>query len=407
MWDSTYVPFVEPEYDSIGAFIYGVYRHYALTADTTFLGDLWPNVRKAADWILTNIQQNGFGQADYSIWEEEETGLEHNSYTQAWYVVGLYATQCLAEALGDTSLTEWYAGGPGSIMTALQRPSTWYPPGSWNPLAYYNRAVNVDNTVQPLVDSSSDMLIALGAVDFQSARAANHISMILKTLTRQTYGLARYPGDVFYCTAPWSPGGNEALGPEPSWPQMSLWVALYEILSGQPAAALSRLQWCVAISGSGYMPSGEAVSNLSHQPLVSSMCEPLTAAAFVLTALIYEGQYTLSIVPPAYDAGTAKIITVNSDTAGDWGQWANVPYFVGPQTAWSSPAMCQLTRVYMANDDSKIYLRVDNVAGTFSSYQQQPFFALRVYGQDFCCFQQQPGRVRSVSAAANELHGPA
>jgi hypothetical protein len=383
MWDSRYVAFVEPEYDSIGAFIYGVYRHYALTGDTSFLADLWPNVKVAADWVLSNIQPNGFGQADYSIWEEEDHGLEHNSYTQAWYVVGLFATQCITEALGNTSLTEWYAGGPGSIMTALQRPSTWYPPGSWNPLAYYNRAVKADNTVHPLVDSSSDMLIALGVIDSQSARAANHISMITNTLTRQTYGICRYPGDVFYYTAPWSPGGNEALGPEPSWPQMSLWVALYEFLTGQSATALARLQWCVGISGIGYMPSGEAVSNVSLQPLVSSMCEPLTAASFILMTLIYDEQYALAIVPPVYNAGTFKNINMSFGTTGDWGQWNNVPYFLGPQTTASSPAMCQIKRVYITNDGANLYLRVDNVAKSFSSYQEQPFFALRVYGQDF------------------------
>jgi GH15 family glucan-1,4-alpha-glucosidase len=403
MWDSSYVPFVEPEYDSIGAFLYGVYRHYALTSDTTFLGDLWPNVKKAADWILTNIQSNGFGQADYSIWEEGDLGLEHNSYTQAWYVVGLYATQCLAEALGDTSLTEWYAGGVGSILTSLQRPSNWYPPGSWNPAAYYNRAVNADNSVQPLVDSSSTMLIALGVVDFQSGRAASHVSKILNALTKQNYGIARYPGDTFYYTAPWSPGGNEALAPEPSWPQMSLWVAVYEILSGQKANALARMQWCVSLSGAGYMPSGEAVSNVSLQPLVSSMCEPLTASAFILTALIYEGQYALSIVPPAYNGGAFKSITVSFGTSGDWPQWSNVPYFVGPQTPINAPAMFQIQRVYMTNDYTNIYLRVDNAAGTFSSYQQQPLFALRVYSQNFSSA---GGPSTSLGASGQPLRRP-
>jgi hypothetical protein len=38
------VPFVEAGTDSIGAFLYGVYRHYA-TADSQFLDDLWPNVK--------------------------------------------------------------------------------------------------------------------------------------------------------------------------------------------------------------------------------------------------------------------------------------------------------------------------------------------------------------------------
>ena len=384
MWDSTYVPFVEPEYDSIGAFIYGAYRHYTLTADTQFLSDLWPNVKKAADWILNNIQPNGFGQADYSIWEEEAAGLEHNSYTQAWYIMGLYATQCLAEALGDTALSEWYAGGVGSILTALQRPSSWYPPGMWNPSAYYNRAVNADNSVQPLVDSSSNVLIALGAVDHESARAADHVSKVLSTLTKQSYGLCRYLGDMFYYTGAWSPGGNEALGPEPSWPQMSIWVAIYEILTGQTAAALLRLQWCASVFGTGYIPSGEAVSNVTLQPLVSTMSEPLTASAFILAALIYEGQYSLGAIPPVYNAGAAKSITVSSATSGDWWQWTNVPYFVGPQTPSGSSPMCQIKRLYITNDNTNIYLRVDNAAKTFSLYQDQPLFALRVYSQDFC-----------------------
>jgi GH15 family glucan-1,4-alpha-glucosidase len=383
IWDSTYVPFVEPEYDSIGAFVLGVYRHYALTADAQFLGDLWPNVKKAADWILSNIQPNGFGQADFSIWEEEALGLEHNSYTQAWYVAGLYATQCMAEALGQTVLSDWYAGGAGSIMTALQRPSTWYPPGMWSPSAYYNRAVNPDNSVQPLIDSCSDMLIALGVIDHDSGRAGNHVAKILSTLTKQNYGLCRYLGDMFYYTGAWSPGGNEALGPEPSWPQMSIWVAVYEILTGQLPAALSRLQWCASVFGKGYMPPGEAVSNVTLQPLVSSMSEPLTASAFILAALIYEGQYSLGVVPPVYNAGAAKSISVSFTTGGDWWQWTNVPYFAGPQTAAGSSLMCQIKRAYISNDNMNIYIRVDNAAGTFSHYQEQPAFALRVYSQDF------------------------
>ena len=163
----------------------------------------------------------------------------------------------------------------------------------WNPLSYYNRAVNPDNSVQPLIDSSSNVLIALGAVDHESGRASDHISTVVNALTKQTYGLCRYLGDTFYYTGAWSPGGNEALGPEPSWPQMSMWVAIYEILTGDAATALARLQWLASITGAGYMPSGEAVSNVTLQPCVSSMCEPLTASSFILAALIYQGQYAL------------------------------------------------------------------------------------------------------------------
>ena len=383
MWDSSYVAFVEPEYDSIGPFIYGVFRHYTLTADAQFLNDMWPNVKSAADWILASIQPNGFGQADFSIWEEESMGLEHNSYTQAWYVIGLYATQAIAEAQGNTVLAEWYAGGASSIMTALQRPSGWNPPGMWNSGSYYNRAVNADNSVQPLIDSSSNVLVALGVIDHESSRAMNHIQKVVSTLTKQNYGLCRYLGDMFYYTGAWSPGGNEALGPEPSWPQMSLWVAVYEILSGQQANALARLQWYASITGAGYMPTGEAVSNVTMQPLVSTMCEPLTASAFLLAALIYEGQYSISVIPPVYNAGAAKTIGLYAASGGDWSEWSNVPYFIGPQTSSGAPPTLQIKRVYISNDDSNLYVRVDNVAGSLPGYQQQPLFALRIYSQDF------------------------
>ncbi len=381
-WDGSYVPFVEPEYDSIGAFMFGVYHHYSLKPDPQFLGDLWKNVKLSADWILSNLQSNGFGQADYSIWEEGNA-LQFNSYTQAWYVNGLYATQALAELLGDTALSEWYAGGVASILTAMQRPSNWSPPGQWNPAAYYNRAVNADGSLDTRFDSSSDVLMALSIIDHESARATNHIAAILRNDTKGTYGVARYPGDVFYYTGAFSPGGNEALAPEPSWPQMSLWIAVYDILRGRLDLALPRMQWCASIYGKGYMPPGEAVSNVTMQPVLSSMSEPLTASAFVLTALLYEGQAKLSVIPPVYNAGTAKTINVSLGTAGDWPQWNNVPYFVGPQSAPTVSPLFTIKRVYISNDYTNLYLRVDNAAGSFPLFEQQPLFGLHVYSQDF------------------------
>jgi GH15 family glucan-1,4-alpha-glucosidase len=383
-WDGSYVPFVEPEYDSVGAFLFGVYQHYMLTADAGFLRDLWPSVKRAADWIIGNIQSNGFGQADYSIWEEGDN-LEHNGYTQGWFVAGLYATQAMCERLGETALTEWYAGGAASIMTAVQRSCEWSPPGLWNPQGYFNRAVNLNDTPRTLVDSSSDMPIALGVIDHESGRASSHVATVTGQLTRQGYGIARYAGDMFYYTGAWSPGGNEALGPEPSWPQMGLWIAVFDILRGQSPAALARMQWCAGVWGKGYMAPGEAVSNVSMQPLVSSMCESLTAAAFVLTALVYSGQSAFSCVPPLYNAGAFKSVNIGAGAAEDGAQWSNLPYFVAERPATSVQARApehSIKRVYIANDYDNLYLRIDNVAGLLLRYQMQPAFGLHIYAQD-------------------------
>ncbi|SRR6266487_379359 len=383
-WNGAYISFVEPEYDSVGAFIYGVYRHYLITGDAVFLNDLWPAVQQAADWILNNISNvNGLGAVDFSIWEEPERGLEHNSFTQAWYVVGLYAVQCLAEIKGDTALTDWYAGGPGSILTALQRPSNWNIPGVWNPSGYYNRGINQDNTVQSLEDTSSDILIALGVIDYESGRAGSHIATMTKLLTHDTYGLARYKDDNYYYSSRFDPAGNEVGALEPVWPQMSMWVAVYEILSNQKSTALARMQWFVSTSGKGYMPHGEAVSNVTHQSVLSSMSEPLTAASFIITALFYERQYELRIIPPVYNAGTYRTITINPATINDWPQWQNVPYFVASHAGSARSSMTTIKRVYITNDSNNIYVRIDNIAGSFSSYAAEPKFALHIYSEDF------------------------
>jgi len=384
MWDGSYLSFVEPEYDSIGAFIDGVYRHYQLTGDTTFLNDMWPYAKKGADWIINNLQSNGYGPADFSIWEEPEQGLEHNSYTQAWYVQGLYAAQRLAKAVGDTGSMDWYAGGPASIMTAIQRPSTWSSPGTWNLSGYYDRSVRQNNTVNTLKDSSSDALIGLGVVDYASGRASSHINQITTRLTHDSYGLARYENDTYYYTNQYSPAGNEALAAEPMWPQMSMWVAMYEILSGQTSSELARLQWFVSTMGKGYMPQGEAVSWVNHQPIVSSMSEPLTVASFIIVTLMYQGQYAMQVIPPVYNAGAFKTISVSAGTSGDWPQWSNAPYFVDTRgDSVSGSSMTDIKRVYVTNDSNNIYVRVDNAAGSFSGYNTEPKFALHVYSEDF------------------------
>ena len=397
-WDASYLPFVEPENDSIGAFIYGVCRHYQLTGDGTFLRDLWPMVQRAADYVLTRLASNGFGPADYSIWEEGARGLEHNTYTQTWYVIGFYAIQQLAEQRGDTELADWYAGGAASIMTAFQRPDDAFPPGMWNARGgYFNRAVRIDNTVQPLVDSSSNVLVALGVVDAGSARAKGHLQKTTSTLACDQWGMCRYLDDSYYYSDPYNPAGDEVLALSPAWPQMSMWVAIHENATGSRDDALARLRWFVGTMGIGYMPQGEAVSNVSRQSVLSSMCEPLTASSFILAALCMQRPGVLPIAPPIYNAGAHKTIAVHFGTLGDWPQWSNVPYFVpAPPRLASAPPQTTIERVYLANDDAFLYVRIDNVAGALSAYKIGQPFALRVYSSDLA-----HGALESSKSAAD------
>ena len=251
-------------------------------------------------------------------------------------------------------------------------------------MGYYNRAVNADDTVQPLQDSSSNILFALGVVDPASQRAERHVAALLAALSRDGGGLARYAGDDYYYTSRWSPAGDEAHGLDPAWPQMSMWVAAFEILRGRRADALARMQWFVGTLGRGYMPHSEALSYATRGPVESSMSEPLTASSYLLVALLYQGSYDLCIVPPIQNAGAWKPMAIAPAAAKGPASWSDVPYFLAPRADGAPPSPgTTIARVYAANDDANLYLRVDNLAGSLPAFRVEPCFALRVYSGDF------------------------
>ena len=381
-WTGQHVSFVEPELDSVGIFLIGCYRHWLMTGDNSFRDAVWPQIANAANFVKNGLASNGLGPQDASIWEETQ---EYNTFTQALYITGLWAAEAIAQSKGDTTDADNWSNTVGSIATALQASSLNSPAGLWNsPDSYYNRAVNSDNTGRTTIDSSSDMLFVSGAVDPASSRAGSHISKILATLTHDTYGLSRYQGDTFYYTSPYSPAGNEAGAAEPSWPQMTMYAALYYIYNGNLSAALPRLTWYASRTAVGYMPPGEAVSNVTQKPIVSTMVEPVTGAWYVLAALAYTGQADTRMYAPISNAGAQASLTVNAGTTGDWPQWGPIPYYVsqtGNSTSGSSTT--DIKNVAVANDANNIYVRLDNVAGTLPGYNTTPKFAINVYAGDY------------------------
>jgi hypothetical protein len=131
------------------------------------------------------------------------------------------------------------------------------------------------------------------------------------------------------------------------------------------------------------MPPGEAVSNVSQKPIVSTMVEPVTGAWYVLAALQYGGQTDTRTYAPIAQAGTQASLTVNAGTTGDWPQWNPIPYFtdrVGD--ALGGDADTDIRDVAAANDSGNVYLRVDNSSGHLPAYQTAPLFGVDVYSAD-------------------------
>ena len=213
----------------------------------------------------------------------------------------------------------------------------------------------------------------MGILDPNSSRSVLHTNKMKQNLLHDGYGLARHDGDIFYYKSPWNPGGNEALSDEPTWPQMSMYMALYHAYRGEKPEAYNYLKWFVSRTGVGYMAPGEAVSRIDMKPLISTAVEPVTAAWYIIAALAYEGQADAINVSNQYNAGFSKSISVNGSKA----QWKTVPYFLDARHDATSDSL-DIERVYLSNDENNVYIRVK----TNQSNILYPKIALDVYAQD-------------------------
>ncbi|MBA7564332.1 hypothetical protein ES708_05995 [subsurface metagenome] len=231
-----------------------------------------------------------------------------------------------------------------------------------------------------------------------SRRSYSHYNKIKVALTHDEYGIPRYAGDTFYTGVnDWDPGGPEALENEPSWPQMTMWMAMMELYSGYDslkANAYRRLKWYADRTNKGYVPQGEAVSNVSLKPLISTAVEPITGASYIMAALTYLGNFDMRILPAEPNAGSRNTITIHSgcwdtsneyDHTADWEQWKWVPYFqdkIGDNTAGNNTR--DIAKVYMTNDANNIYIRLDNVGKSLPGYNlADDKFYIGVYSKDF------------------------
>ncbi len=298
--------FVEPEWDSLGLFMIGVYHTWRLLneqdpqAAREFLTgplerldqgptSVYEAVSRAAEFVETNLTEHGFGPADHSIWEED---FQWNTFTQATYGSGLNAARLLAGEMGETDRASEWLDGVHRVLEAIHRPDSAQPcPGLWNDAEErWNRATFPDCSRDDRVDASSDLVWVFGLVDAADERAMSQRDAVLSTLTpgNDDIGIARYEGDNFYFESPFSPGGRmEASAEMPSWPQMDMYMAMLEHRTGLEEIALERLQWYVRVTNVGYMPPGEGVDWPTDRPLPSTASEPVTGAWYILGLLSF------------------------------------------------------------------------------------------------------------------------
>lgn len=312
------IDFVQPEWDSLGLYCIGVYRHYLLvrerrgaSAASDFFRAAWPAVERAARYIAGNIGDNGLGPKDFSIWEDR---FEWATFTQVTYASGLTAAFELAQTAKaegeaiDTAAVERFREAARTIKDAMLRPFDQETcTGLWEPTAgYFLRGIEPDCSTDARIDASTDLAWVFGLVDATSEQARSHRDRVLGRLSPTDYfqGISRYENDAFYYSSIYGPGGPyEARAPEPTWPQMSMYMSMAEHWLSLDALSRARLDWYASTTGTGFMPPGEAIDWSRQQPLVSTAVEPVTGSWYLLALMVHAGRFEPRLSHVGVDSG--------------------------------------------------------------------------------------------------------
>lgn len=396
MWTGNYVSFVEPEWDFV--YPYGVYLHYLETQDSTWLNDMWSSVNKCANFFASHINStNGLMGPDCSIWEETS---EYNVFSQAAAVASLKAAAKIAEIKGYNTAKVNYMSAAAKITNAIQRSTTSNPPGLWNEEeGYYVRALTSSGTVRSTVDASSLALFQFGVIDANSTRAQRHLAKVEMALSHGIWGIARYADDNYYYTSPYSPAGCESECPEPVWPALTFWFEMSKLLRKDNSTTLDRLCWYLNRTEVGYMPPGECVSWVTGQPITSTAIEPMPAANFLWLAQYYLGQIPDPVLIEPYTDNTTrttlskyKTITVTAGAPdSDMAQWNSVNNASdNTGDCFSTNNMTDIERVWVCNNSTYLFIRIDNVKGSLSGWNTEPKFAGIITIQDLASSSSQP-----------------
>jgi len=96
--------------DGHAATIEAAYREHLISADNTFLDSVWPNCKKAMDWLIrvSDKDEDGiFRGLQYNTYDTAVSGA--NTFIGSQYLAALAAAQRMAEIKGETETARRYA----------------------------------------------------------------------------------------------------------------------------------------------------------------------------------------------------------------------------------------------------------------------------------------------------------
>jgi GH15 family glucan-1,4-alpha-glucosidase len=204
--------------DETGAILFAYEAAWHELHDDALDAELWPSARRAAEFLLGTIEEDGIPCATADLWEEREG---RHAFTAAAIHGGLRAAASLARR-HEPGLAETYDGAAELIREAIDR-ELW---SEWH--GRYLRSIG-----DPTLDVSLlGLAWPFAAVDPGGERMRATVAALEAELGCPAGSVMRYAGDTYA-------GGNK-------WVLAALWLGLWHRQIGDQAGLERSLEYALS-----------------------------------------------------------------------------------------------------------------------------------------------------------------
>jgi glucoamylase len=212
--------------DQGATIVWGAWEHFQLTGDRSFLVEMWPMLRRAANYILTRVHPEvKLVYSEQDLWEETSGYL---TYTNAACAAGLHSAALIAREIGrETEAARWsLACEELKRQIQAQLLQGGYYVGEREPERHFHLRRDY------LLDISTVGLAApFRVVPADSPEMVDTVERLQQCVDYPIDGVGRYPSDLFM-------GGNP-------WSLSAIWLALYFVETGEVEEVARQLDWCL------------------------------------------------------------------------------------------------------------------------------------------------------------------
>jgi GH15 family glucan-1,4-alpha-glucosidase len=218
--DGTLAPsWCKHQLDETGAILFAYDAAWRELGDEQLDADLWPSARRAAEFLLGTIEEDGIPCATADLWEEREG---RHAFTAAAIYGGLRAAASMARR-HEPLLSDSYEAAAEGVREAIEREL-------WSEFhGRYLRSIG-----DPVLDVSLlGLAWPFAAVDPAGERMRATVAALQAELGDVERGVGRYAGDTYA-------GGN-------NWVLAALWLGLWYRQVGDTGGLERSLEYAVRV----------------------------------------------------------------------------------------------------------------------------------------------------------------